>query len=64
MGHPRQIHCAPTSYVPDLSRFFPVCVWILPFSIFPVPVVSLPLPLFLSLFSLPLIRITIRERPW
>ena len=63
MGHSQQIHCVPTRYVPDLSRLFPLCVWILPFAIFPVPVVLLPLPLFLSLFCLPLIRITIRERP-
>jgi hypothetical protein len=33
-------------FLPDFSRFFPVCVWILPFAIFPVPVVLLPLPLF------------------
>jgi hypothetical protein len=33
-------------FLPDFSRFFPVCVWILLFSIFPVPVVLLPLPLF------------------
>ena len=46
MGHTRQIHCAPSCHLPDFSRFFPVCVWILPFSIFPVPVVLLPLPLF------------------
>jgi hypothetical protein len=46
----------------DSSRLFRVCVWILPFAIFPVPVVLLPLPLFLPLFCLPLIRITIRER--
>jgi hypothetical protein len=47
VGHTRQIHCAPSCHVPDFSRLFPVCVWILPFSIFPVPVVLLPLyPLF------------------
>ena len=64
MGHPRQIHCAPSRYAPDFSRLFPVCVWILPFAIFPVPVVLLPLSLFHPLFCLPLIRITIPERPW
>jgi hypothetical protein len=63
VGRIRQIHWLPWCYVPDLSRLSPVCVWILPFSIFPVPVALLPLPLFLSLLSLPLIRITIRERP-
>ena len=63
MGHTRQIHWPPACYVLDSSRLFRVCVWILPFAIFPVPVVLLPLPLFLPLFYLPLIRITIRERP-
>jgi hypothetical protein len=38
-------------------------VWILPFATFGVAVVPLPLPLFRPLFSLPTIRITIRERP-
>ena len=48
---------------PDFSRLFPVCAWILPFAIFPVPVVLLPSSLFHPLFYLPLVRITIRERP-
>jgi hypothetical protein len=45
VGHPLQLHCC----VPDFSRLGPVCVWILPFAIFPVPFVLLPLPLFLPL---------------
>ena len=59
MGHTRQIYWLPSCYVPGFLRLFPVCVWILPFAIFPVPVVLLPSPLFHPLFYRPLIRITI-----
>jgi len=44
VGHNRQIHWPPFCYDPDLSRLFPVWVWILPFATFRVPVVLLPLP--------------------
>lgn len=47
----------------NLSRLVAVCAWILLFATFRVAVLLLPSPLFRPLSFLPLIRITILERP-